>query len=205
MNRFTVSPCEPWAVTTSGYRTALRPNHLGVDKGTPNNAVHPIYGARVFAPWDGLVSTGYQHEGAGNWIWVAANDGTLFKCFHLSRYELRAGRVKAGDLIGYVGNTGRSDGAHYHIEVWVNGRDVDPAPFFYLAPVPPPPPPPPPKDDDMPYNDWPVADKAQLVQDVVGAVNLASFKQFAKLVEIQAEIHGKKVVWDQGVPELVDP
>lgn len=62
-----------------------------------------------------------------------------------------------------------------------------------------------PEDDDMPYNDWPVADKAQLVQDVVGAVNLASFKQFAKLVEIQAELHGKKVVWNQGVPDLVDP
>lgn len=203
MNRFTVSPCEPWAVTVSGYRAPNRPNHIGVDKGTPNNSVHPIYGARVFAPWDGKVETGYQHGGAGNWIWVTANDGTLFKCFHLSNYKVRSGSVKAGDVIGFVGNTGKSDGAHYHVEVWVNGRAVDPAPFFYLIPTPPPPPPP--KDDDMAYNDWPQTDKDALVKDVADKINWASFMQFAKLVEIQAEIHGKKVVWDQGVPELVDP
>lgn len=159
-DRFTANPCEPWAVTTSGYRTVSRPNHRGIDKGTPNNAQHPIHGARLFAPWDGLVKAGYQHNGAGNWIWVTADDGTLFKCFHLSRYQVSGGRVNAGDVIGYVGNTGASQGAHYHIEVWVNGRDVDPAPFFQIEQPKPP-------EDDMPLNDADLAKIRTIVAEEV--------------------------------------
>lgn len=144
MNRFTVSPVESWAVETSAWRSPGRPNHRGRDMGTPDHAAHPIHGARIFAPWDGTVTVGTEPAGAGQWVWVTADDGTLFKCFHLSAWQVRSGRVKAGDVVGFVGNTGASQGAHYHIEVWVNGRDVDPAPFFQI---------PPPPEDDMPLSD----------------------------------------------------
>lgn len=142
MKHFTANPCEAWAIVTSGYRTTARPGHRGLDLGTPNHVLHPIHGARIFAPWDGRVTIGTEPNGAGQWVWVEAEDRTLFKCFHLSRHQVAGGFVKAGDVIGYVGNTGASQGAHYHVEVWVGGRDVNPAPFFDI-----------PQEDDMALSD----------------------------------------------------
>ena len=51
---------------------------------------------------------------------------------HLSKYKCRAGqRVKRGDVIGYVGNTGRSEGPHLHYEVHKDGKVVNPLNFYY--------------------------------------------------------------------------
>jgi murein DD-endopeptidase MepM/ murein hydrolase activator NlpD len=53
--------------------------------------------------------------------------GITTKYGHLSRIVVKEGQqVKRGDLIGFVGSTGRSTGAHLHYEVWMNGRLTNP-------------------------------------------------------------------------------
>ena len=53
--------------------------------------------------------------------------GIITKYGHLSRIVVSDGQqVKRGDLIGFVGSTGRSTGAHLHYEVWMNGRLTNP-------------------------------------------------------------------------------
>ena len=51
---------------------------------------------------------------------------------HLSRIVVREGqKVNRGDLIGYVGSTGKSTAPHLHYEVWKNGTKIDPINFFF--------------------------------------------------------------------------
>lgn len=92
-------------------------------------------GTPIFAPWAGTVRTGFEAGGAGNWSWVTADNGDLFKAFHLSRYEVRSGPVASGQVIGYVGTTGASTGAHLHAELWQGGTRIDPTGFLAAAPL----------------------------------------------------------------------
>lgn len=113
-----------------GYRTnpvTGKPGtfHRGVDYAAPT-------GTPLYAPFDGVVTVGNEPGGAGQWIWV--DSGTdRFKSFHHSAYEVRSGRVKAGDVIAYIGTTGSSTGPHAHLELWENGRNIDPTPFLDRA------------------------------------------------------------------------
>ncbi len=60
----------------------------------------------------------------------ATGDGVVYA--HLSKYNCRPGqRVKRGDIIGYVGSTGRSQAPHLHYEVFKNGERVNPLNFYY--------------------------------------------------------------------------
>ena len=94
--------------------------HAGVDLGAPEGT--PIRAADsgrvVLAAWTG---------GYGNYTCVA-HSGSLSTCYaHQSRYGTSAGaNVSKGQVIGYVGNTGNSFGAHLHFEVRVGGNPVDP-------------------------------------------------------------------------------
>ena len=113
-----------------GYRTdpftKARKMHEGMDftakTGTP-----------IFATGDGVVARADNTvSGYGNHIVIRHGFGYETLYGHLSKYKSRAGqRVKRGDIIGYVGSTGRSEGPHLHYEVHKNGKVVNPLNFYY--------------------------------------------------------------------------
>jgi murein DD-endopeptidase MepM/ murein hydrolase activator NlpD len=113
-----------------GYRsdpfTKARKFHEGMDftakTGTP-----------VFASGDGIVSRADNTaSGFGNHIVIRHGFGYETLYGHLSRYKARVGQyVKRGDVIGYVGSTGRSEAPHLHYEVHKNGNVVNPLNFYY--------------------------------------------------------------------------
>jgi murein DD-endopeptidase MepM/ murein hydrolase activator NlpD len=113
-----------------GYRndpfTKIRKMHLGMDftarTGTP-----------VYATGDGVVVTAdNKMSGYGNLIIIKHGFGYETYYAHLHKYNVRAGqKVKRGDIIGYVGSTGRSQAPHLHYEVRVNGEAVNPINYYY--------------------------------------------------------------------------
>jgi murein DD-endopeptidase MepM/ murein hydrolase activator NlpD len=117
-------------VSGFGYRTdpftKTRKMHEGMDftatTGTP-----------IYATGDGFVAKADNTaSGFGNHIVIRHGFGYETLYAHLSRYKCRAGQsVKRGDIIGYVGSTGRSEGPHLHYEVHKNGKVVNPLNFYY--------------------------------------------------------------------------
>jgi murein DD-endopeptidase MepM/ murein hydrolase activator NlpD len=113
-----------------GYRsdpfTKVKKMHEGMDftakTGTP-----------IYATGDGLVAkSDNTASGFGNHIVIRHGFGYETLYAHLSKYKVRAGqRVKRGDVIGYVGSTGRSEGPHLHYEVHKDGKVVNPLNFYY--------------------------------------------------------------------------
>ncbi|WP_243698583.1 M23 family metallopeptidase [Paracoccus alkanivorans] len=112
---------------TSGFGRRWGRMHEGVDMAGPS-------GTPVYATGDGVVSFAGRQSGYGNLIKVTHELGTETRYAHLSRIRVKDGqRVSQGDLIGDMGNTGRSTGPHLHYEVHVNGRAVDPMSFIKAA------------------------------------------------------------------------
>ncbi|MBD3165047.1 peptidoglycan DD-metalloendopeptidase family protein [bacterium] len=112
-----------------GYRrdpfTGYRRFHYGADFSAPT-------GTEVYVAADGVVKRVRRRSGYGKTIEVDHGYGYLTVYGHLHDYNVRRGqRVNRGDVIGYVGNTGRSTAPHLHYEVQVEGRPVDPLDFFY--------------------------------------------------------------------------
>lgn len=113
-----------------GYRsdpfTKIRKFHAGMDfsarTGTP-----------IYATGDGVVVTAdNKASGYGNHIVIRHGFGYETLYGHMSKYKVRAGqKVKRGDVIGYVGSTGRSEAPHLHYEVHKNGEVVNPLNFYY--------------------------------------------------------------------------
>lgn len=99
--------------------------HDGLDMAAPKNT--PIYATRA-----GVVSfTGYQEGGAGNYIWINHGDGYKSIYMHMTRYVVEQGQtVEAGELIGYVGSTGRSTGNHLHFGIKYGTSMVDPQKYI---------------------------------------------------------------------------
>lgn len=95
-------------------------NHQGVD-------IAAAPGQPVRASADGIVMRAGNNGGLGNAIFVAHGFGITTRYGHLSKIEVRPGqKVKRGDIIGRVGNTGRSTGYHLHYEVRQDGDPVNP-------------------------------------------------------------------------------
>jgi murein DD-endopeptidase MepM/ murein hydrolase activator NlpD len=94
--------------------------HEGIDVMAP-------MGSPIQSPGDGIVvSTGWE-TGYGNTVEIDHGFGISTKFAHCSKLLVRAGqRVKRGDLIAEVGNTGLATGPHLHYEVHVRGQPVDP-------------------------------------------------------------------------------
>ena len=108
---------------TSNYGYRHKRMHRGVDLGYPE-------GTPVAAAWDGIVriSKGTANTGGyGNLVVIRHDNGLETYYAHLSRRLVNPGQmVKAGDIIGLGGNTGRSYGAHLHFEVRYLGNDINP-------------------------------------------------------------------------------
>lgn len=112
-----------------GYRTdpftKVRKFHDGMDfsarTGTP-----------IYATGDGkVVRRDSRSAGYGNHIRIDHGYGYVSLYAHLSKYNVRRGQqVRRGDIIGFVGNTGRSRGPHLHYEVRKNGRAINPLSFY---------------------------------------------------------------------------
>lgn len=113
-----------------GYRkdpfTKIRKKHYGMDftakRGTP-----------VYATGNGIVKRAdNRSSGYGKHIRIDHGFGYMSLYAHLSKYNVRRGqRVKRGDVIGYVGNTGRSVGPHLHYEIIKDNKKINPLNFYY--------------------------------------------------------------------------
>lgn len=103
-------------------------NHAGIDIPAPS-------GTNIYAAKSGVVIHAAKGTGSswsyGNYVIVSHSDGTSTLYAHMSRIGCKQGQtVKQGDVIGYVGTTGRSTGNHLHFEVRVGSTRKDPVNYF---------------------------------------------------------------------------
>lgn len=100
--------------------------HKGLDFTAPQ-------GTPIYATGDGVVSeAGFSDGGYGNHVVINHGYGYETLYGHMVKVKVRAGqRVKRGEVIGWVGSTGKSTGPHCHYEVHINGNEVNPVYFFY--------------------------------------------------------------------------
>ncbi|WP_304518347.1 M23 family metallopeptidase [Cohnella sp. REN36] len=114
-----------------GYRTdpftGRSTYHAGID--IAGDAGDPVYAAG-----EGTVKeTGFQSE-RGNYIILTHRSGVESWYMHLRKMEVKEGdMVERGDVIGQLGNTGRSTGPHLHFQVVVQGEPVSPLPYLRLV------------------------------------------------------------------------
>lgn len=123
-----VWPARGWITSDFGQRTdpytAERVMHEGLD-------IAAAHGKEVTAPADGTVIFAGLEGGYGNVLVIDHGYGVKTRYGHLSKVEVHPGdRVHRGELIGAVGNTGRSTGPHLHYEVRVNGLPENPRKFI---------------------------------------------------------------------------
>lgn len=121
-------------ILTSGFGTRRDPisgrrtQHPAIDIAAPP-------GREVVASADGIVTRAGRIGGLGNAVYLSHGFGLTTRYGHMSRLEVRPGeRVERGQVIGYVGSTGRSTGYHLHYEVHVDGEPIDPLAYILDAP-----------------------------------------------------------------------
>ena len=90
-------------------------------------------GTETYATGDGVVADVEKKEwGYGNMVTIDHGFGYKTRYAHLKKAVVRKGqKVKRGQLVGYIGNTGKTTGVHLHYEVLKNGTPVDPINFLY--------------------------------------------------------------------------
>jgi murein DD-endopeptidase MepM/ murein hydrolase activator NlpD len=96
--------------------------HKGVDWAAP-------LGTPIAAAFDGEIVFQGDGSGYGNLVKISHGDGSETRYAHMQKFADKAGvgaKVKAGDIIGYIGTTGLSTGPHLHFELYRNGQAVDP-------------------------------------------------------------------------------
>lgn len=122
-------PCKYTRVTSPfGYRwhptTGEWSMHKGVDLGAAKGT--PIYASR-----SGYINVATYHKTAGNYVTINHGDGYTSVYMHMTHYVVKVGQyVKAGELIGYVGSTGRSTGPHLHFGIHYKGTYVNPMDYI---------------------------------------------------------------------------
>lgn len=104
----------------SGGRRA----HKGIDLAAPT-------GTPVYATADGIISRASWYSSYGLYVSIEHGGDMQTRYAHLSRLNVAQDqRVKKGEIIGFVGSTGRSTGPHLHYEVRVRGEAVNPIPYM---------------------------------------------------------------------------
>ena len=117
-------PVTGWLSSPYGGR---RDPFTGQDDFHPGLDISSPQGEPVLAPADADVSSAGPGGNYGNLVVLDHGFGIVTKYGHLSRFAVSAGQhVKRGDVIGYVGTTGRSTSPHLHYEIWMNGRLTNP-------------------------------------------------------------------------------
>lgn len=128
-----IQPVKPtkyiWTSSMFGSRqdpfTFVRRYHKGIDFVGPRNT-------EIFATADGTVTlTKESRRGYGKEIDISHSFGYSTRYAHLNEILVKEGqKVKRGELIGLMGNTGRSTGTHLHYEVRLNNRPINPVYYF---------------------------------------------------------------------------
>lgn len=103
--------------------------HRGIDISTG-------YGNRILAPADGVVIFAGPMNGYGRLVEIDHGHGIITRYGHMSAFAVNSGQhVARGQVIGYVGLSGRSTGPHLHYEVWVHNTPVNPYKYLRVSTV----------------------------------------------------------------------
>jgi len=117
-------PVAGWLTSTYGTRNDPFNDEASFHPGLDISA---DYGTPVLASGDAVVNSAAMNGAYGNMVVLDHGYGIVTKYGHLSRMAVTADQhVKRGDIIGYVGTSGRSTGPHLHYEIWMNGRLTNP-------------------------------------------------------------------------------
>ncbi len=123
-----IKPSPGWFSSSFGYRTdpftGMRQFHRGIDianrPGTP-----------IVATADGKVTRAVKAGNFGRMVTIDHGNGYVTRYGHLAKWTVKVGqRVERGEIIAYMGNTGRSTGPHLHYEVWKDGKAVNPRSYI---------------------------------------------------------------------------
>jgi murein DD-endopeptidase MepM/ murein hydrolase activator NlpD len=130
----TIWPALGWLSDGFGRRTdpftGEMATHLGLD-------ISGDKGQPIFATADGVVRWASWNGDFGNLVVLSHEFGLTTRYAHLSKVGVKAGQtVKRGDIVGYMGSTGRSSGPHLHYEVWAHDRPVNPLRLLTSRPRP---------------------------------------------------------------------
>ncbi len=117
-------PVAGWLTSSFGNRrdpfSGGRDFHPGLD-------ISANYGDPVLAPAAGLITNASASGNYGNLVVIDHGFGIVTKYGHLSRFGVMNGQeISRGDVLGYVGSTGRSTSPHLHYEIWINDKNTNP-------------------------------------------------------------------------------
>ena len=117
-------PARGWLSASYGYRrdpfTGQRAFHSALDISTRE-------GQPIYATASGRVASASRSGNYGNLVVIEHGFRLTTRYGHLLKFAVRAGdTVRRGDIVGYVGETGRATGTHVHYEVWADGRPMNP-------------------------------------------------------------------------------
>ncbi len=118
--------------TASGYGMRIDPIyrtprfHAGMDFSAK-------VGTEIYSTGNGVVTFAGWKQGYGNCLMIDHGFGYETLYGHMSKFKARVGqKVTRGEIIGYVGNTGKSTGPHLHYEVIVRGRHDNPSKYYFM-------------------------------------------------------------------------
>jgi murein DD-endopeptidase MepM/ murein hydrolase activator NlpD len=127
-------PAQGWLSGTFGGRSDPITGEPGFHQGLDISAER---GRPVYATADGMVDSASYSGDFGNLVVLRHDFGLSTKYGHLSAFKVRPGQaVQRGDVIGFVGATGRATGAHLHYEILANGRLINPLQLLTRPAVP---------------------------------------------------------------------